>query len=96
MSVIAILCAILLVCLNAFFVAAEFAVIKVRATQIEAQARSGSTPTYKLVDQSGPDHDKKFLIAAYVGNEKIAHGEGKSKQEAEQDAAQKALVVKGW
>ena len=61
-----------------------------------AQELMGITPNYKLMDQSGPDHDKRFLIGAYVGAEKIAMGEGKSKQEAEQDAAQKALLAKGW
>lgn len=61
-----------------------------------AQDVAGITPNYKLLDQSGPDHDKRFLIGAYLGPEKVAIGEGKSKQEAEQDAAQKALVAKGW
>jgi ribonuclease-3 len=61
-----------------------------------AQELMGITPSYKLLDQSGPDHDKRFLIGAYVGPEKISIGEGKSKQEAEQDAAQKALQAKGW
>jgi len=61
-----------------------------------AQEIVGATPKYELLDQSGPDHDKRFIVGAYVGSEKIANGEGKSKQEAEQDAAQKALAVKGW
>jgi ribonuclease-3 len=61
-----------------------------------AQEVTGVTPSYRLVDQSGPDHDKRFLIGAYIGTEKISIGEGKSKQEAEQDAAQKALIAKGW
>ena len=61
-----------------------------------AQEIMGATPNYKLVDQSGPDHALHFTIGAYIGDERIATGEGQSKQEAEQDAAQKALVVKGW
>lgn len=61
-----------------------------------AQEVSGITPSYRVVDQSGPDHDKRFLIGAYIGTEKVSIGEGKSKQEAEQDAAQKALIAKGW
>ncbi|OGG53636.1 ribonuclease III [Candidatus Kaiserbacteria bacterium RIFCSPHIGHO2_01_FULL_53_29] len=61
-----------------------------------AQELVGVTPTYEVVSQSGPDHDKKFVVAAHVGSERIASGEGKSKQEAEQDAALKALLVKGW
>ncbi len=56
----------------------------------------GFTPTYEMVNQSGPDHDKKFLVAAHLGAERVATGEGKSKQEAEQAAAEKALAAKGW
>jgi ribonuclease-3 len=61
-----------------------------------SQEKTGVTPSYKLIDQSGPDHDKRFLIGAYIGTEKVSIGEGKSKQEAEQDAAQKALIAKSW
>lgn len=61
-----------------------------------AQEKLGITPVYQLLDQSGPDHDKRFVVGAYVGNEKIASGEGRSKQEAEQAAAEKALTAKGW
>jgi len=61
-----------------------------------AQDQMGITPKYELVDQTGPDHNKSFVVAAYVGSERLATGEGRSKQEAEQDAAQKALTAKGW
>ena len=61
-----------------------------------AQELSGITPKYELLNQTGPDHNKQFVVGAYIGSEKIATGEGHSKQEAEQDAAQKALAVKGW
>lgn len=61
-----------------------------------AQESFGITPKYELVGQSGPDHDKRFVVAAHVGQERIAVGEGRSKQEAEQDAARKALAAKGW
>ncbi len=61
-----------------------------------AQEQSGITPTYLVQAQSGPDHDKTFVVGAYIGQEKIATGEGRSKQEAEQAAAEKALAVKGW
>ncbi len=61
-----------------------------------AQDQLSITPKYELVDQSGPDHDKRFVVAAFIGKEKLASGEGRSKQEAEQDAAQKALTAKGW
>ncbi|MBI2613014.1 ribonuclease III [Candidatus Kaiserbacteria bacterium] len=61
-----------------------------------AQGTVGITPTYELMSQSGPDHDKRFVVAARIGDERLANGEGRSKQEAEQDAAQKALAAKGW
>jgi ribonuclease-3 len=61
-----------------------------------AQDKSGVTPTYELVNQTGPDHDKRFVIAVMIAGERVALGEGRSKQEAEQDAAQKALGAKGW
>lgn len=64
--------------------------------QEASQEKAGITPSYQLVDQSGPDHDKRFVVGAYIGDVKIALGEGRSKQEAEQDAAQKALAAKGW
>jgi ribonuclease III len=61
-----------------------------------AQEKIGITPSYQLMNQSGPDHDKTFVIGAYLANEKVATGEGRSKQEAEQAAAEKALTAKGW
>jgi len=61
-----------------------------------SQEKLGVTPAYQLLDQSGPDHDKSFVVGAYLGKEKIATGEGRSKQEAEQDAAVKGLAARGW
>ena len=61
-----------------------------------AQEKNGITPTYQVMSQAGPDHDKTFLVGAFIGQEKVATGEGRSKQEAEQDAAQKALAARGW
>ncbi len=61
-----------------------------------AQERSKVTPTYEVMSQSGPDHDRVFVVGAFIGEEKIATGEGRSKQEAEQAAAEKALAAKGW
>jgi len=61
-----------------------------------AQEKLSITPSYQLVDQSGPDHDKRFIVGAYIGNDRVASGEGRSKQEAEQAAAEKALTAKGW
>ena len=54
------------------------------------------TPQYKTVQEVGPDHAKNFVVGVYLGDEKAGEGEGKSKQEAEQAAAQNALDAKGW
>ena len=54
-----------------------------------AQEKIGVTPSYQLINQSGPDHDKTFVVGAFIANEKVATGEGRSKQEAEQAAAKK-------
>lgn len=64
--------------------------------QEKAQEKAGITPEYRTEKQMGPDHDKRFFIGVFLGGERIAEGEGKSKQEAEQDAAEKALKVKQW
>lgn len=64
--------------------------------QEKAQEKSGITPSYKLVRESGPDHDKSFTVGVLIGKDQIAVGEGKSKQEAEQNAALRALELKGW
>jgi ribonuclease-3 len=64
--------------------------------QEEAQDRVGVTPSYKVVAETGPDHDKYFTIGIFFGDKKIAEGKGKSKQEAEQEAAKAALAAKGW
>ncbi len=61
-----------------------------------AQEVIPATPEYKLISEKGPDHDKNFIVGAYIGDEKISEGEGKSKQKAEVDAAKKALIKKGW
>ena len=61
-----------------------------------AQDKAGVTPTYEMVNQSGPDHDKRFVIAVTIAGERVALGEGRSKQEAEQAAAEKGLAAKGW
>lgn len=64
--------------------------------QEKAQEHLGVTPSYKVVAESGPDHDKHFTIGIYFGPDLIAQGKGKSKQEGEQKAAEKALKLKGW
>jgi ribonuclease-3 len=64
--------------------------------QEKSQELYGVTPSYRVISEEGPDHDKLFQIAIYFGEEKIAEGEGKSKQEAETGAARNALEKKGW
>lgn len=64
--------------------------------QESAQEKMGITPTYKVMSQTGPDHKKKFVVAVYIGEDKIAEGEGTSKQEAQMAAAAAGLQKKGW
>lgn len=64
--------------------------------QEQAQDKVGITPEYKVIREMGPDHKKKFTIGVFLKNEKVAEGEGLSKQEAEEAAANQALVAKGW
>jgi ribonuclease-3 len=64
--------------------------------QEKAQEHVSITPSYSVMKEEGPDHDKQFTVGAFLDSEKVAEGTGRSKQEAEQDAAQNALEVKGW
>lgn len=64
--------------------------------QEKAQEHVGTTPLYRIIEEVGPDHDKRFTTGIYFGNEQITTGKGKSKQEAEQKAAEEALKLKGW
>lgn len=64
--------------------------------QEKAQEFVGITPAYKTIKTEGPDHNKVFVVGVYLGAELVVSGTGKSKQEAEQQAAQKALEEKGW
>ena len=64
--------------------------------QEKAQELESVTPAYKVLAESGPDHEKVFTIGVFLGDELITDGYGASKQEAEQDAARKALKSKNW
>lgn len=64
--------------------------------QEKAQEFVGVTPAYKVLNEMGPDHDKQFTIGIMFGSDLIAEGKGKSKQEAEQKAAEVALKAKNW
>src|SRR3989338_4941948 len=61
-----------------------------------AQEVIGVTPTYRVLEESGPDHARHFTIGVYLNDEHIASGEGMSKQEAQMTAAEKGLEAKGW
>jgi ribonuclease-3 len=56
-----------------------------------AQREHGVTPSYKLLDEKGPDHSKCFKISAHVGKRRFPPAWGKSKKESEQRAAHNAL-----
>lgn len=58
-----------------------------------AQDRQGITPTYQVVDEWGRAHTRHFRMAVYVGDIKVAEGEGLSKKEAENKAAGAALRI---
>lgn len=56
-----------------------------------AQKIDGVTPIYKTLKEEGPDHDKKFTVGVYVGNELKGTGSGHSKQEAQTMAAREGV-----
>ena len=56
-----------------------------------AQREHGTTPTYQLLDEKGPDHSKCFKVAAQVGPDRYQPAWGRNKKEAEQRAARNAL-----
>lgn len=64
--------------------------------QEKSQEKFGITPSYKILSEEGPDHDKIFTVAICFGNDVIAEGTGKSKQEAETSAAKNAIEKKNW
>lgn len=59
--------------------------------QEKVQAKSFPAPKYQLVSEAGPDHNKEFTVEVVVNGSSVASGKGKSKSEAEQDAASNAL-----
>ncbi len=64
--------------------------------QEKAQEMLGVTPNYKTMKEVGPDHDKVFTVGLYINSTMISEGSGKSKQEAEQDAAKNGLLLRRW
>ncbi|MCR4330366.1 MAG: ribonuclease III [Patescibacteria group bacterium] len=64
--------------------------------QERSQEYVGVTPSYSVLAEEGPDHEKHFTVGVFLRDELVARGEGDSKQEAEQDAARNALLAKEW
>ncbi len=64
--------------------------------QEKAQDQVGITPNYEVIQEWGPDHARQFKVGVYLGKELVAEGEGPSKQEAQQKAAEGALKIKSW
>ena len=64
--------------------------------QEQAQERVGITPTYEVLEEWGPDHARNFKVGAFLEKEMAGAGEGPSKQEAQQLAAENALKKRGW
>jgi len=64
--------------------------------QESAQDIAGLTPSYRVIEEHGPDHAKQFTVGVYLGDELVATGVGSSKQEALVAAAEKGLEAKGW
>lgn len=61
-----------------------------------AQAHDGITPSYRLVSQEGPSHNREFTVEVLLGEQVAGRGQGRNKQTAEQEAAHSALVSRGW
>jgi len=59
--------------------------------QETVQAEKKLTPSYKIIKESGPDHAKIFTVGVYLGKKLLAIGSGKSKQAAEENAAEAVL-----
>lgn len=58
-----------------------------------AQEKFKITPTYEVLEETGLDHAKKFIIGVFLGDKKMGEGVGSSKQEAQQYAARAALAA---
>jgi ribonuclease-3 len=61
-----------------------------------AQAQDGITPAYRLVSQEGPSHNREFTVEVLLGETVAGRGQGRNKQTAEQEAARRAMINRGW
>ncbi|MEW6617586.1 MAG: ribonuclease III [Patescibacteria group bacterium] len=59
------------------------------------QEKKKVTPTYRVLRETGPDHQKQFLVGVFLDEELVAQGQGTSKQEAESSGAKAALELFG-
>ena len=59
--------------------------------QEKSQAAYKSIPHYRLIAETGPDHEKTFEVEIFIHSQSFGKGRGKSKKEAEQEAAREAL-----
>ena len=59
----------------------------------EVLARSGKQVSYSVLDVEGPPHERNFVCAALVDGEEVGRGSGRSKKDAEQEAAEQALAA---
>jgi len=59
--------------------------------QALSQARYQLTPLYRLIDAQGPEHARRFTVEAVIDGDAVGRGKGRSKQQAEKDAARQAL-----
>lgn len=59
--------------------------------QENVQAKKQASPTYKVINEEGPAHAKIFTVGVFIENKKMGVGVGRSKQEAEESAAEQAL-----
>ena len=64
-----------------------------KSTLQELLARRGTVVVYDVIQEDGPPHDRVFSVTALVGGEEVGRGQGRSKKDAEQEAAQAALLV---
>ncbi|MEA2391368.1 MAG: ribonuclease [Solirubrobacteraceae bacterium] len=62
-----------------------------KSTLQERLAQTGTVVAYRVVAEDGPPHDRTFEVVARVGGDEVGRGTGRSKKDAEQQAAQVAL-----
>lgn len=64
--------------------------------QEKAQSIERVTPRYQLLQESGLEHTKTFVVGVFLGSTMVAQGSGPAKKKAEVEAARAALKAKGW